>query len=148
MSKRGENMDFNKMTKQQLKEYGETIGINLDLKKKKAELIDELNKSGAKIEVETNNSMSQSVSGFDIKQYIWAFIFIVLLVVNAEGTNFSYAAGVVTSMVVKDGLIFTLIAWVIMTKVMKRDAWEWYDWLNALAYTTVVARILYVMLVG
>ena len=57
MSKRGENMDFNKMTKQQLKEYGETIGINLDLKKKKAELIDELNKSGAKIEVETNNSM-------------------------------------------------------------------------------------------
>ena len=37
MSKRGENMDFNKMTKQQLKEYGETIGINLDLKKKKAD---------------------------------------------------------------------------------------------------------------
>jgi len=145
----GGNMDFNKMTKQQLKEYGETIGIKLDLKKKKSELIDELNNSGVKIEVKTNNnSTTQLESGFDIKQYIWVFIFIVLLVVNAESTNFNYAAGVVTNMIVKDGLIFTLIAWVVMTKVMKRNAWEWHDWLNALAYTTVVARIIYVVVVS
>jgi hypothetical protein len=44
----------------------------------------------------------------------------------------------------KDGLTFTLLAWVIMTKFMKRESWEWYNWLNALAYTTVIARIVYV----
>ena len=92
--------------------------------------------------------MTDKASNFDIKQYIWAIIFIVLLVINAEGTNFGYAAGVVTSMIVKDGLIFTLLAWAIMTKALKRESWEWYDWLNALAYTTVIARVLYVMLAG
>lgn len=148
MSKRGENMDFNKMTKQQLKDYGETIGIKLDHKKKKTDLIDELNNSAIKSEVKTDDSEPKSAPEFDIKQYMWAIIFTVLLVVVADETNFGYAAGVVTSMIVKDGLIFTLLAWVVMTKVMKRGAWEWYDWLNALAYTTVVARVLYVMLIG
>lgn len=141
-------MDFNKMTKQQLKDYGETIGVKLDIKKKKADLIDELNKSVAKEEGKVDSPIVKTKPEFDIKQYIWAFIFVVLLVVNAEGANFSYAAGVVTSMIVKDGLIFTLLAWFIMTKGMKRNSWEWYDWLNALAYTTVAARVLYVMLIG
>jgi len=36
-------MDFQKMTKQQLKEYGETIGVKLNLKNKKDVLIEELN---------------------------------------------------------------------------------------------------------
>jgi hypothetical protein len=87
--------------------------------------------------------MTNKSSNFDIKQYIWLIIFTILLVIVADGTNFGYAAGVVTSMIVKDGLIFTLLAWVVMTKFMKRKAWEWYDWLNALAYTTVIARIIY-----
>ena len=68
--------------------------------------------------------------------------------INAEGANFGYAAGVVTSMIVKDGLLFTLIAWAVMTKALKRESWEWHDWLNALAYITVAARVLYVMLIG
>ena len=38
-------MNFKNMTKQQLKEYGETIGIKLDIKKKKDVLIEELNKA-------------------------------------------------------------------------------------------------------
>ncbi len=92
--------------------------------------------------------MTGKSSNFDIKQYIWLVIFVVLLVVVADGANFGYAAGVVTSMIVKDGLLFTLIAWAVMTKGMKRESWEWYDWLNALAYTTVAARVLYVMLIG
>ena len=92
--------------------------------------------------------MPDKSSSFDIKQYIWAAIFAVLLVVNTEGANFGYAAGVVASMIVKDGLLFTLIAWVVMTKALKRKPWEWHDWLNALAYTTVAARVLYVMLIG
>jgi len=136
------------MTKQQLKEYGETIGIKLDIKKKKDVLIEELNKAIKGKASEVSSPVLQTQSAFDIKQYIWVAIFAVLLVINAEGANFGYAAGVVTSMIVKDGLLFTLIAWAVMTKVLKRESWEWYDWLNALAYTTVVARVLYVMLIG
>jgi len=141
-------MNFKNMTKQQLKEYGETIGIKLDIKKKKDVLIEELNKAIKGKASEVSSPVLQTQSAFDIKQYIWVAIFAVLLVINAEGANFGYAAGVVTSMIVKDGLLFTLIAWAVMTKVLKRESWEWYDWLNALAYTTVVARVLYVMLIG
>ena len=36
-------MNLQKMTKQQLKEYGESIGIKLDLKHKKDDLINQLN---------------------------------------------------------------------------------------------------------
>ena len=141
-------MNFKNMTKQQLKEYGDTIGIKLDIKKKKDVLIEELNKAIEGKTSEVSSPVLQTKSAFDIKQYIWVAIFAVLLVINAEGANFGYAAGVVTSMIVKDGLLFTLIAWAVMTKVLKRESWEWYDWLNALAYTTVVARVLYVMLIG
>ena len=71
--------------------------------------------------------MTNKFSNFVIKQYIWLIIFVVLLVVIADRTNFGYSAGVVTSMIVKDGLIFTLLAWVVMTKLMKREVWEWRD---------------------
>lgn len=141
-------MNFQKMTKQQLKEYGESIGIKLDLKKKKDVLIAELNKATVEDEAIVDEPVKQSQQEFDIKQYIWVAIFAVLLVANSEGANYGYAAGVVLSMIVKDGLLFTLIAWVVMTKTLKRESWEWHDWLNALAYTTVIARVLYVMLVG
>ena len=141
-------MNFKNMTKQQLKEYGETIGIKLDIKKKKDVLIEELNKAIEGKASEVSSPVLQTQSAFDIKQYIWVAIFAVLLVINAEGANFGYAAGVVTSMIVKDGLLFTLIAWSVMTKALKRESWEWHDWLNALAYTTVAARVLYVMLFG
>jgi hypothetical protein len=141
-------MNFNKMTKQQLKEYGESIGIKLDIRKKKDALIDELSKATEKEAAEVVSPVIQLQEAFDIKRYIWLVIFAILLVVNAKDTNFGYAAGVVTNMIVRDGLLFTLIAWVIMTKVMKREAWKWYDWLNALAYTTLVARVIYVVLIG
>ncbi|MBL7004446.1 MAG: hypothetical protein ISR69_10510 [Gammaproteobacteria bacterium] len=141
-------MNFKKMTKQQLKEYGETIGVNLDLKRKKAELIDEINKASIQEGPVTSATSIKSSAEFDIKQYIWIALFMVLLVINAEGANYSYAAGVVTNMIVKDGLLLTLIAWAIMTKGMKRESWEWYDWLNALAYTTIVARIIYIAITG
>jgi hypothetical protein len=141
-------MNFNNMTKQQLKDYGDTVNIKLDIRKKKDVLIAELNEAANRKEAVVDTPAKQAQLGFDIKQYIWAIIFIVLLVINAEGANFGYAAGVVTSMIVKDGLIFTLLAWAIMTKALKRESWEWYDWLNALAYTTVIARVLYVILAG
>jgi hypothetical protein len=141
-------MDFQNMTKQQLKEYGETIGVKLNLKNKKDVLIEELNNATKKESVINNTSNETTQTNFDIKQYIWVIVFgIPLLIIaygtNSYGTNFGFAAGVVTSWIVKDGLILTLLAWVIMTKFMKRESWEWYDWLNALAYTTVIARIIY-----
>jgi hypothetical protein len=136
-------MDFQKMTKQQLKEYGETIGVQLNLRNKKDVLIEELNKATTKESVVKNTSSETTQTDFDIKQYIWVIVFGIPLLIIAYGTNFAYAAGVVTSWIVKDGLILTLLAWVIMTKFMKRESWEWYDWLNALAYTTVIARIIY-----
>jgi len=141
-------MNFNKMTKQQLKEYGESIGIKLDIRKKKDALIDELSKATEQEVAEVISPAIQPQEAFDIKQYIWLVIFAILLVVNAKDTNFGYAAGVVTNMIVRDGLLFTLIAWIIMTKVMKREAWKWFDWLNALAYTTLIARVIYVILIG
>jgi hypothetical protein len=136
-------MDFQKMTKQQLKEYGETIGVKLNLKNKKDVLIEELNNATKKESVINNTSNETTQTNFDIKQYIWVIVFGIPLLIIAYGTNFGFAAGVVSSWIVKDGLILTLLAWVIMTKFMKRESWEWYDWLNALAYTTVIARIIY-----
>jgi len=87
----------------------------------------------------------QKITKQQLKQYIWLIIFGILLISNTYVMNFPAAAGFVLSLVVKDGIIFTLLAWVIMTKFMKREAWEWYDWLNALAYTTVIARIIYTL---
>jgi len=89
--------------------------------------------------------MTNKSSNFDIKQYIWLIIFSILLISNTYLMNFPAAAGFVLGLIVKDGIILTLLAWVIMTKFMKREAWEWYDWLNALAYTTVIARIIYTL---
>ena len=141
-------MNFNKMTKQQLKDYGETIGIKLDLKKKKDVLIEELNKATVEDETVADMPVKQTQTGFDIKQYIWLIIFSILQIANTSLMNFPAAAGFVLGLIVKDGILLTLVAWVIMTKVMKREAWKWYDWLNMLAYTTVTARALDVMLIG
>jgi len=61
-------MNFNKMTKQQLKDYGESVGIKLNLKHKKDDLIDQLNKSSqtnadntikADVKVEVTNATTE-----------------------------------------------------------------------------------------
>jgi len=56
-------MNFQKMTKQQLKEYGETIGIKLDLKYKKDELIDQLTKQSSFC-IECGQDISKSEDSF------------------------------------------------------------------------------------
>ncbi len=58
--------------------------------------------------------------------------------------NIPYALGIVFSWVLKDGIILTPITWVIMTKVMKRVPWGWYEWINMLCLTSVIARVFYV----
>jgi len=56
-------MNLQKMTKQQLKEYGETIGIKLDLKYKKDELIDQLAKQ-SNLCIECGQDISKSEDSF------------------------------------------------------------------------------------
>jgi len=53
------------MTKQQLKEYGETIGVKLNLKNKKDVLIEELNKATTKESVVKNISSETIKTDFD-----------------------------------------------------------------------------------
>jgi|JYMV01.1.fsa_nt_gi ABC-type phosphate transport system permease subunit len=72
-------MDFQKMTKQQLKEYGETIGVKLNLKNKKDVLIEELNKATTKESVINNTSSETTQTDFNIKQYIWLIVFVLLI---------------------------------------------------------------------
>jgi ABC-type phosphate transport system permease subunit len=72
-------MDFQKMTKQQLKEYGETIGVKLNLKNKKDVLIEELNNATKKESVINNTSNETTQTDFDTKQYIWLIVFVLLI---------------------------------------------------------------------
>ena len=72
-------MDFQKMTKQQLKEYGETIGVKLNLKNKKDVLIEELNNATKKESVINKTSSETTQTDFDIKQYIWLIVFVLLI---------------------------------------------------------------------
>jgi hypothetical protein len=56
-------MNLQKMTKQQLKEHGESIGIKLDLKRKKDELIEQLNQQ-SNFCTECGQDVSQSKDSF------------------------------------------------------------------------------------
>ena len=56
-------MNLQKMTKQQLKEYGESIGIKLDLKHKKDDLINQLNQQSSFC-IECGQDISKSEDSF------------------------------------------------------------------------------------
>jgi len=82
-------MNFKSMTKQQLKDHGETIGVKLDLKNKKDELIAQLNEA---IEQQTEPKVAapaqpESVpstptqEGFDIKKYALPIVVVVALLI-------------------------------------------------------------------
>ena len=60
----------------------------------------------------------------------------------ASGTNIQYALGVITAIVVKDGLILTAIVWGVTYK-FRKESWKWFNWLNVLAYTSLAATILF-----
>ncbi|MCH9645696.1 MAG: hypothetical protein K0U08_03525 [Proteobacteria bacterium] len=86
-------MNFKSMTKQQLKDHGETIGVQLNLKHKKDELIAQL--------VEATEQKSEPVAtpeskptaavqpasalntqdDFDIKKYVLPFVVVVALLI-------------------------------------------------------------------
>jgi len=86
-------MNFKSMTKQQLKDYGETIGVELNLKHKKDELIAQLNEaseqkaeqSSAPAPTEqaspSTASVAPSQSDFDIKKYLLPIIIVLALLI-------------------------------------------------------------------
>jgi len=86
-------MNFKSMTKQQLKDHGQTIGVQLNLKNKKDELIVQLNEA-VEQKVELNSTpvpteqaspstapVTTSQPEFDIKKYLWPIVFATALLI-------------------------------------------------------------------
>ncbi|MDB3869584.1 hypothetical protein N9351_01820 [Candidatus Thioglobus sp.] len=86
-------MNFKSMTKQQLKDHGQTIGVQLNLKNKKDELIAQLNEA-VEQKVELNSApvpteqtppstatVTSSQGEFDVKKYALPIVIIVILLI-------------------------------------------------------------------
>jgi hypothetical protein len=88
-------MNFKNMTKQQLKDYGQTIGVQLNLKNKKDELITQLNEA-VEQKAELNStpvpteqappspltaSVTPSQGEFDIKKYALPIVVVMILLI-------------------------------------------------------------------
>jgi len=86
-------MNFKSMTKQQLKDHGQTIGVQLNLKNKKDELIAQLNEA-VEQKVGLNSTpvpteqtppstatVTPSQGEFDVKKYALAVVIIVILLI-------------------------------------------------------------------
>lgn len=86
-------MNFKSMTKQQLKDHGETIGVKLNLKHKKDELIAQLNEASeqkaeqssapapTKQTTSSAASVTPSQAEFDIKKYLWPIVIVLALLI-------------------------------------------------------------------
>lgn len=93
---------------------------------------------------------------FEIKQFIWLIILLVSMLIliskaqnipnlnpNTTTLNFlEYALGQIAGMVVKDGLIVAAIVGAVSIKFGEKK-WQWYDWLNMLAYATIFSRLFF-----
>ena len=94
---------------------------------------------------------------FYIKQYIWLIIFTILWVGVVRNNFFlggirwrleSHEQTALSTLeislfiIVSNGFLPTLIIWLIITKIFKRPAWKWYNWLNTLAYTVLLFNLL------
>lgn len=88
-------MNFKNMTKQQLKDHGETVGVKLNLKHKKDELIAQLieaekptaepaaapePKAAAPVQP-TSAPSTPAQEDFDIKKYLWPIVVVVALLI-------------------------------------------------------------------
>lgn len=76
-----------------------------------------------------------------IKHYVWLIILVVFTAILSAETSFEYALGVISANVIRDGSILTIL-WFAFSYYFKNKQWAWYDWLNVLAYTTVIASFL------
>ena len=81
----------------------------------------------------------------EIKKYFWLLL-IVLVALGAsieKEMPVGYVLGAIAGVIVKDGLLLTLILWFVMTVLLKKPKWEWYEWLNYLVVVSFLFRILF-----
>jgi len=76
-----------------------------------------------------------------IKHYFWLIILVVFTAILSADTSFEYALGVISANVLRDGVILTLLVFT-FSYFYKKKSWSWFDWLNVIAYTTVIASFL------
>ena len=81
----------------------------------------------------------------EIKKYFWLIlIFLVAMLASIEREMpIGYVLGAIAGVIVKDGILVTLILWFVMTVLLKKPKWEWYEWLNYLVVVSFVFRILF-----
>ena len=84
---------------------------------------------------------SRMPENFHIKQYIWLIILVVFTAILSADTSFEYALGVISANVLRDGVILTLLVFT-FSYFYRKKSWSWFDWLNVIAYTTVIASFL------
>ena len=80
---------------------------------------------------------------FKIQPFIWIIILLVftLIIASQNQYYFKYALGVVTGMVIKDGLVLAIPIGIFMFFSNKK--YHWYQWLNVLAYSTIFSRLFF-----
>jgi len=80
---------------------------------------------------------------FETHKYFWLIFLVIITLGLSTQMPITYALGVITGAIVKDGIIFTLLLWSVMTGLLKKPKWKWYEWLNYLVIVTFVATLLY-----
>jgi hypothetical protein len=78
--------------------------------------------------------------GVRMKQFIWAGIFVITLIVRAMQSNLMFALGWTTGSFII-GLVLSPIWWGV-TKKNRKSPWQWFDWLNAGAYIMLILSVL------
>jgi hypothetical protein len=80
---------------------------------------------------------------FELNQFMWFIIFMIAIGLLSIPNNFQYALGTITGEVIKNGIFFTPIpgAIMFMSKRKNKLPWRWYDWLNMIAYATLISSL-------
>lgn len=95
---------------------------------------------------ELNRGYKFSSTKFEIKQFIWLIILVVFTAILSVDTSFMYALGIISANVLRDGVILTLLVFA-FSYFYKKKKWQGYEFLNMLAYTTIIAGLLYQLVV-
>ena len=77
----------------------------------------------------------------EIKKYLWLISLILITIIVSSLYPVDFALGYIAGSIIGDGIIFTLILWFVLTTIMKKGKWTWYEWLNYLVLMTVVGKI-------
>ena len=81
----------------------------------------------------------------EIKKYFWLILIVLVAMLASIESEMpiGHVLGAIAGVIVKDGILVTLILWFVMTVLLKKPKWEWYEWLNYLVVVSFVFRILF-----